>query len=285
VTSSSAQSGERPHPHSGHDDYLRVYLAEIGALPLLTRPEEISLAMEMRGGGEKAERARERLIVSNLRLVVKIAKGFKSNSLTLSERISAGNVGLIQSVEKFNPDKGAKFSSYAVWWIKQSIRRLFDDCGQTIRIPVKSAKKLRKIKQAQKDLSVELGRSPSNGEIAGRLNYSEWAIAGLKLADVHFFSLNQSIQEDGSDFEDIVADDDAVIPDALMGSLDNLDSLGAAMELLTPRERTIIELRFGIKGKRVHTLQEISGIVGRTRERVRQIQFSAMDKIKDFLNQ
>lgn len=267
-----------------HEDYLKVYLREIGGIPLLTRDEENRLAAEMRGGGARAEAAREKMIVSNLRLVVKIAKGFKSDSLSLADRVSAGNLGLIQAVERFNPAKGAKLSSYAVWWIKQSIRRLFDDCAQTIRIPVKSAKKLRKIKQAYAELTEELGRSPGNDEIAERLGYSEWAIAGLKLADLHFFSLNQSIQGTDADYEEIIADENAVIPDRLFRSRDSLRGIETAMKDLDERERLIIILRFGLDGHRPHTLKEISEVVGRTRERVRQIQFSALDKLKRYLD-
>ncbi|HCE46827.1 MAG TPA: RNA polymerase subunit sigma-70 [Lentisphaeria bacterium] len=264
---------------------MKVYMQDIGQISLVTKDEEVELAAKIHGNDPKLrEEARATLIKANLRLVVKIAHDFKGLGLPLLDLISEGNIGLMRAVEKFDPAKGAKFSSYAAWWIKQSMRRALANQSKTIRIPVQSAGKINKIKSARLKLTEKLGREPTDAEIASFLEFSERTVAGLRLADLRTFSLHDPIQqgEDG-EFQDIIPDRGASIPDRILGDLESVGRLTNLMESLDEREKMILKMRFGLDGNKPRTLEEVSQEIGRTRERVRQIQNQALTKLKSML--
>ncbi|MCF6175888.1 MAG: sigma-70 family RNA polymerase sigma factor [Victivallaceae bacterium] len=267
------------------NDTMKVYMQDIGQISLVTKAEEVTLAAAIHGDNKEAhDAAREVLIQANLRLVVKIAHDFKGLGLPLLDLISEGNIGLMRAVEKFDPAKGAKFSSYAAWWIKQSMRRALANQSRTIRIPVQSAGKINKIKSVRMKLTEELGRDPTDSEIAKHLDFSERTVSGLRLADLRTFSLHDPIQqgEDG-EFQDIIPDRRAHTPDRILGDVESVDRLISLLHCLDERERLILQMRFGLDSKRPRTLEEVSQEIGRTRERVRQIQNQALNKLKTML--
>ena len=294
------------------DDPVRMYLKEIGKVSLLSADEEISLATAMSEGMEakekleeaekngtelsaeelkalktavkKGERSKQRLAEANLRLVVSIAKRYVGRGMLFLDLIQEGNIGLMRAVEKFDPAKGAKFSSYAAWWIKQSMRRALANQSRTIRIPVQSAGKINKIKSVRMKLAEELGREPTDAEIAEHLDFSERTVAGLRLADLRTFSLHDPIQQgEEGEFQDIIPDRHAMTPDQILGDVESVFRLMDLLEKLEDRERRILEMRFGLHGNRPLTLEEVSQEIGRTRERVRQIQNQALSKLKQLL--
>ncbi|MBP5530634.1 MAG: RNA polymerase sigma factor RpoD/SigA [Lentisphaeria bacterium] len=264
---------------------MKVYMTEIARIPLVNKKEEAELADDIHGGDDlRHEDARTTLIKANLRLVVKIAHDFKGLGLPLLDLISEGNIGLMRAVEKFDPAKGAKFSSYAAWWIKQSMRRALANQSRTIRIPVQSAGKINKIKTVRMRLVEELGREPTDAEIAEHLDFSERTVAGLRLADLRTISLHDPIQQgEEGEFQDIIPDRHAMTPDQIIGDVESVFRLMDLLDKLEERERKILEMRFGLKGGRALTLEEVSQEIGRTRERVRQIQNQALAKLKQLL--
>ncbi len=267
------------------NDTMKVYMQEIGVLSLVTREEEVALAAHIHGDDPKErEQARATLIKANLRLVVKIAHDFKGYGLPLLDLISEGNIGMMRAVEKFDPKKGAKFSSYAAWWIKQSMRRGLANQSRTIRIPVQSAGKINKIKTMRLKLAEELGREPTDAEIAGRLEFSERTVAGLRLSDLRTFSLNDPIQQgEEGEFQDIIPDNTALTPERILGDQESVDRLKHLITELDDREKKILKMRFGLDGVKPRTLEEVSQEIGRTRERVRQIQNQALLRLRKLL--
>ncbi len=267
------------------NDTMKMYMAEIAQISLVTKNDEAMLAKAIHGDNlDQHDEARSTLIQANLRLVVKIAHDFKGLGLPLLDLISEGNIGLMRAVEKFDPAKGAKFSSYAAWWIKQSMRRALANQSRTIRIPVQSAGKITKIKSVHSKLAEELGREPTDAEIADQLDFSERTVAGLRLADHRTFSLHDPIQQgEEGEFQDIIPDRHALTPDQILGDVESVDRLLELLEKLEDRERKILEMRFGLNGARPLTLEEVSQRIGRTRERVRQIQNQALAKLKALL--
>ena len=263
-------------------DAIRNYMYNISDISLVTKEEEVELADQIKSGCEKA---REKLIVSNLRLVVKIAHDFKGLGLPLSDLISEGNIGLMRAVEKFDPAKGAKFSSYAAWWIKQSMRRGLANQSRTIRIPVQSAGKINKIRNARLELKEKLMREPTEAEIADYLDFSKRTVAGLSTVGGSTISLQAKLQdgEDG-EIQDIVADKGSHTPSDIIGEAESISCMMKFMVLLTDREKLVLELRFGLLSGRPKTLEEVSQAIGRTRERVRQIQNQALKKLRDRMN-
>lgn len=267
------------------NDTMKVYMQDIGQISLVTKEEEVDLAARIHGDDpEEHEKARATLIQANLRLVVKIAHDFKGLGLPLLDLISEGNIGLMRAVEKFDPAKGAKFSSYAAWWIKQSMRRALANQSRTIRIPVQSAGKINKIKSARMKLTEKYDREPTDAEIAEFLEFSERTVTGLKLADLRTFSLHDPIQqgEDG-EFQDIIPDQGALTPDRILGDTESIARLRFLLKDLDEREIMILRMRFGMDGSRPKTLEEVSQEIGRTRERVRQIQNQALSKLRSML--
>ena len=260
------------------NDTMKLYMQNIGRYSLVTRLEEVELAARIASGEEEA---RSKLIRSNLRLVVKIAHDFKGLGLPLLDLISEGNIGLMRAVEKFDPSKGAKLSSYAAWWIKQSMRRALANQARTIRIPVQSASKISKIQAARTKLAEKLGREPSDKEIAKEVSLTERTVTGLRLGKTTTISLHDPIQhgEDG-EFRDIIPDERTAAPDEIVEDEETLSHMLKLVDRLDDREQTILRLRFGLSGERPRTLEEVSQTIGRTRERVRQIQNQALEKLR-----
>ncbi len=265
------------------NDTMKLYMQNIGQYSLVTRDEEVDLAAEIADGSSEA---RDKLIRSNLRLVVKIAHDFKGLGLPLLDLISEGNIGLMRAVEKFDPSKGAKLSSYAAWWIKQSMRRALANQARTIRIPVQSASKISKIQATRTKLLEKMGREPTDQEIADDVGLTERTVTGLRLGKTTTISLHDPIQhgEDG-EFRDIIPDDKTTSPDEIVQDEETLRHMVRLIEHLDERERTILELRFGLSGERPRTLEEVSQTIGRTRERVRQIQNQALEKLRFYLEE
>ncbi len=258
---------------------LQLYLQEIGKTPLLTIDEEITLAKRIRRG-DKA--ARDHMISANLRLVVKIAMDYKDFGLPLLDLISEGNLGLIKAVERFDPRKGGKLSTYAAWWIKQSIKRALANQSKTIRLPVHLVDKIAKMRRTAMALSEELGREPTDEELAMELQIPTSKVAHLKSVSVRPTSLDAPIGEEGDSatFGDIVGDENMVNPlDALKERSQNSD-LRAMLDSLEPREAEIIRLRFGFDGYDEMTLEEVGKKFKVTRERIRQLQNIALSKIR-----
>ena len=266
----------------GHNDTMKVYMHDIGQIPLVSKEEEVELAARIAAG---CEEARKILIKSNLRLVVKIAHDFKGLGLPLLDLISEGNIGLMRAVEKFDPSKGAKFSSYAAWWIKQSMRRALANQSRTIRVPVQSASKINRVKEARNELVEKLSREPTDTEIAESLDFSTRTVTGLRRADLKGFSLHDSIQDgENGKFEEIIPDQTTAAPDALLGRHESVERLRKLVETLDEREGLILKMRFGLGGDPPRTLEEVSEQINRTRERVRQIQNQALAKLKEMMS-
>jgi RNA polymerase primary sigma factor len=253
-------------------------MQNIGRYQLVSEEEEHELADKIAQGDEEA---RAKLIRSNLRLVVKIAHDFKGLGLPLLDLISEGNIGLMRAVEKFDPKKGAKLSSYAAWWIKQSMRRALANQARTIRIPVQSASKISKIQNARNELKEKLGREPTDTEVAVHVGLTERTVTGLRLGKTTTISLHDPIQhgEDG-EFRDIIPDEKTVAPDEIVQDMETIDYMSKLISRLEKREQDILALRFGLNGEKPRTLEEVSQIIGRTRERVRQIQNQALEKLR-----
>lgn len=265
------------------NDTMKVYMQEIGNYPLIRKEDEVGLAAEIADGSESA---RQQLIQSNLRLVVKIAHDYKGLGLPLLDLISEGNIGLMRAADKFDPSKGAKFSSYAAWWIKQAMRRALANQSRTIRIPVQSAGKMNKIKYTRNRLIMELGREPTDAEIAKRLNLSERNVSTMRALEMRWISLQAPVQagETGS-FEELIPDQSKKRPDESIGENDSLQHLHELVSLLEERESTVLNLRYGLDGTPPKTLEEASEAVGLTRERVRQIQKQALAKLKHLMSE
>ena len=272
-------------PSTEKFDIMKLYMEELSQVPLITKEQEAMLAEQIHSGDPKLhDEACQALLLSNLRLVVKIAHDFKGLGLPLLDLISEGNLGLARAVEKFNPKLGAKFSSYAAWWVKQSMRRAISNQSGTIRIPVQSLGKMGKIKYAALELKERLGRNPTDEEIAQELGLTEQSVMALRLSDIKTISISSPIKdgEDGS-IGDLISDSNAERPDEIIGEQETFERLISLVKQLNERERTIIVARFGLDGKPPRTLDEISNKVGRTRERVRQIQNQALNKLKAML--
>ena len=263
------------------NDTMKQYMQSIGQYKLVSPAEEAVLAKRIAKGDNDA---RETLIRSNLRLVVKIAHDFKGLGLPLLDLISEGNIGLMRAVEKFDPTKGAKLSSYAAWWIKQSMRRALANQARTIRIPVQSASKIGKIQNAKTKLTQQLGREPTDKEIATEVNLTERTVTGLRQGKTSTISLFDPIQNGAEgEFKDIIADDKSIAPDDIARDDETLNVMNKLVKQLPERERVILKLRFGLDGEKPKTLEEVSRSIGRTRERVRQIQNQALAKLKQLL--
>ncbi len=264
-----------------NNDPMKAYMQDIGVIPLITKEEEIELAAKIKAGDAVAK---AKLIKANLRLVVKIAHDFKGLGLPLLDLISEGNIGLMRAAEKFDPLKGAKFSSYSAWWIKQAMRRALSQKSRTIRVPVASAGKINKIRAAKIHLNEKYGRAATDNEIAEYLDLTKRTIQGLKLADLRTFSMHDPIQkgEDGS-FEDIIPDTSAIKPNDIIEDAETIQRLRGLIHNLDEREQTILVMRYGLDGSRPKTLEEVSVIIGRTRERVRQIQMHSLKRLKTLI--
>jgi RNA polymerase primary sigma factor len=259
-------------------DALKFYIHNINQYPLLSTEEEKELAARIANGDEEA---RSRLIRGNLRLVVKIAHDFKNNGLPIQDLIAEGNIGLMRAVDKFDPSKGAKLSSYAAWWIKQAMRRALNLQTRIIRTPTQSALKISKILMSRAKLLNELGREPTDKEIARDTGYTERTVKTLRRMRITTVSMQEPFRPgDDAGLEDIIPDEKCVMPEDFVRDNETLNRLPELLQRLDEREQEIIRLRFGLKGDPPKTLEEVSAAVGRTRERVRQIQNQALTKLK-----
>jgi RNA polymerase primary sigma factor len=276
------EKGESPAPAEAaplERSNLQLYLQEIGKTPLLTLGEEVTLARRIRRG-DKA--ARDHMIKANLRLVVKIAMDYKDFGLPLLDLISEGNIGLIKAVERFDPRKGGKLSTYAAWWIKQSIKRALANQSKTIRLPVHLVDKISRMRKIAMRLSEGLGREPTDEELAIELQIPTAKVAHLKSVSVRPASLDAPIGEEGDSgtFGDIVGDDNAVSPyEGLREKNLNAD-INAMVASLDKREAEVIRLRFGLNGRDELTLEEVGKRFNVTRERIRQLEYIALTKMR-----
>lgn len=269
--------------YCANDDSVAMYLKEMGSLPLLTIEDERKTAIAAKKGDEKA---REKLIESNLRLVVSIAKRYQNRNLTLLDLIQEGNLGLMRAVEKFDPYKGYKFSTYATWWIRQYINRALSDTSSTIRIPVHAYELFGKIKRAERNIPVYGDREPTDEEIADYLNMSVAKIKEAKIArrKLELVSLENPVKNnddrDSSTIKDFVSSEENT-PEEIAYDNALKEAIREVISTLTPREQEVLNLRFGLTtGGVVYTLEEIGNGLGVTRERVRQIENKALRKLK-----
>jgi RNA polymerase primary sigma factor len=263
------------------DSNIGLYLREISQVPLLTPAEEIKLAGQIKRGNK---RAREQMIKANLRLVVKIANDFSTFGLPLLDLISEGNIGLMKAVERFDPKKGGKLSTYASWWIKQSIKRALANQSKTIRLPVHLVDKIGKIRRVAARMTEELGREPTSEELADELGLAVAKVSHLKNVAVRPASLDARINaDDETPFGDLVSDEKAEDPFAALRDKDLRDEIVELLDVLDVRERRIIAYRFGLGGGRERTLEEVGKKFGVTRERIRQLQNIALLKMRKAL--
>ena len=272
-----APEKEERERYDGNTAYI-LYLREIGQTPLLTPAQEIALAKRIQKGDAKA---REEMIKANLRLVVKIAREYEDYGLPLLDLINEGNMGLMKAVERFDPNKGAKLSTYAAWWIKQSIRRALSNQSKTIRLPVHIGDKLLHMRRAAMKLQEVLGREPSDEELAEEVGMTAFRVSELRAASIRPASLDAPIGEDESNrFGEIVQDERVTSPYAQLVEKTNTDMIRELVETLPDREATILRYRFGLDGDEEKTLEEVGEKFGVTRERIRQIQNIALKKLR-----
>lgn len=263
----------------GTEDPVRMYLKEIGTVPLLSAEEELRLAKRKAEGDEYAK---ERLIEANLRLVVSIAKRYTGRGMSFLDLVQEGNLGLIKGVEKFDYTKGYKLSTYATWWIRQSVTRALADQARTIRVPVHMVETINKMSKMQRKLTLELGYEPSVPELAEALEMSEDKVMEIMQIAREPASLETPIgEEDDSNLGDFVADNNAVTPEGNVESVMLREHIDALLEDLKDRERQVIVLRFGLEDGHPRTLEEVGKEFNVTRERIRQIEAKALRKLRN----
>jgi RNA polymerase primary sigma factor len=261
---------------------LNRYLREIGRIPLLTPQQEIELAAKIKKGDAEA---RERMINSNLRLVVTIAHDYANLGLPLLDLISEGNIGLTKAVERFEPGKGAKLSTYAMWWIKQSIKRALANQSKTIRLPVHLVDKVAKVRRVSLQMSDELGREPTDDELGEEIGIPSDKVARLRSVGIRPASLDAPIGDDDSTkFGEMIGDEDAQTPFELLRDKNLRGEVDGLIEVLDDREKKIISQRFGLDGGQPKTLEDVSKDFGVTRERIRQLQNIALAKLRRALS-
>ena len=263
------------------DSAIRLYLREIGQVKLLTPQEEIELAAKIKKGDKKA---REHMIKANLRLVVKIARDYEGIGLPLLDLISEGNIGLMKAVERFDPAKGGKLSTYGSWWIKQSIKRALANQSKTIRLPVHLVDKISKMRRTGMKLQEEFGREPSDEELAAELGTTAARISQMRTASIRPASLDAPVGDDNSNtYSEMVEDERAVSPYDELEDKTVTGMLQDMVKHLDDREATILRFRFGLDGGNEKTLEEVGVKFGVTRERVRQIQNLALRKLRKMI--
>jgi len=264
------------------DPGLNRYLQEIGRIPLLTPQQEIELAAKIKKGDAAA---RERMINANLRLVVTIAHDYANLGLPLLDLISEGNIGLTKAVERFDPAKGAKLSTYAMWWIKQSIKRALANQSKTVRLPVHLVDKVAKVRRVSLQMSDELGREPTDDELGEEIGITSHKVARLRSFGIRPASLDASIGDDDStEFGAVVGDEEAQTPFELLRDKNLRGEVDGLIEVLDSREKKIISQRFGLDGGQPKTLEDVGKNLGVTRERIRQLQNIALAKLRRALS-
>ncbi len=267
------------------DDSVKLYLREIGKIPLLSQEEEFELAQKIINGNEKEKkRAKDKMAESNMRLVVSIAKRYSGRGLDFLDLIQEGNTGLLRAVEKFDPDKGFKFSTYATWWIRQAITRAIADQARTIRIPVHMVETINKVLRTQRRLTQELNREPTTEEIGKAMDMDADKIEYVMKIKQDIASLDASVGRDGEDDDsslgDFIEDEDRVSPEDSAATQLLKEQIAEILSTLTDREQKIIKMRFGIGGGKSHTLEEVGAEFSVTRERIRQIEAKALAKLR-----
>jgi RNA polymerase primary sigma factor len=264
------------------DTGIKIYIREIAQIPLLTPQEEIDLAARIKKGDREAQAL---MIKANLRLVVKIAHDYANFGLPLLDLVSEGNIGLIKAVERFDPAKGGKLSTYAAWWIKQSIKRALANQSKTIRLPVHLVDKISKMRRVSLQMGEELGREPTDDELAEEIGISIRKVSQLKTVSIRPASLDAPISDDDStEFGEMVGDEDAQTPFELLRDKNLRDEVSDLLEVLDDRERKIIFQRFGLAGGKPKTLEEVGKKFRVTRERIRQLQNIALAKLRRALH-
>lgn len=265
------------------DTAMKAYLREIGRTPLLTPRQEIELAGKIKEGDRSA---RALMISSNLRLVVTIAQDYANLGLPLSDIISEGNIGLMTAVDRFDPSKGAKLSTYAAWWIRQSIKRALSNQSKTIRLPVHLGEKIAKVRRVALHMSEELGREPTDDELSEEIGIASGKVSQLKAASIHPASLDAPISDDDlTEFGESVEDEEARTPFELLRDKDLHGEVDGLLKGLNTREKKIISQRFGFDGGARKTLEEIGKKLGVSRERIRQLENVALSKLRRMLSQ
>ena len=274
----SLHNDEEKTVSASSGDPVKMYLQEIGKIPLLTREEEVTLA---KGIAEGDERCRESLINANLRLVVSIAKKYIGRGLSFLDLIQEGNLGLMKAVEKFDYTKGYKFSTYATWWIRQAITRAIADQARTIRIPVHMIETVRELQRVKKEHVQETGAMPDQETLAQELGMPIEKVKRVENVSQYTSSLERPIGEDEEDaLGDLITDENAPSPTKEAYRQSMAEELDRALNQLSERERAILILRYGLKDGHTRTLKEVAGEFNITRERVRQIEIKALDKLK-----
>ncbi|MCR5150520.1 MAG: RNA polymerase sigma factor RpoD [Clostridiales bacterium] len=274
----SAEIGAEEDKNAGVEDPVKVYLKEIGRVPLLTPEEEIELAIRI---AQDDKAAKKRLAEANLRLVVSIAKRYVGRGMHFLDLIQEGNLGLIKAVDKFDYTKGFKFSTYATWWIRQAITRAIADQARTIRIPVHMVETINKVKKTNSQLLHKNGRDPTIEEIAEELNMPAEKVRDIMRVAQEPVSLETPIgEEEDSHLGDFIPDDDAPQPEDAASMTLLKEQLNEVLGTLTPREAAVLRLRFGLEGGHPHTLEEVGAEFNVTRERIRQIEAKALRKLR-----
>jgi RNA polymerase primary sigma factor len=263
------------------DDSVRLYLREIGKIPLLNAEEELALAQKVVAGDK---RAKDKMAEANMRLVVSIAKRYSGRGLDFLDLIQEGNTGLLRAVEKFDPDKGFKFSTYATWWIRQAITRAIADQARVIRIPVHMVETINKLLRTQRRMTQELNREPTIEELAKELEMEPEKVEYVMKIKQDIHSLDAGVGRDGDDEDsvlgDFIEDEDAASPvDAAAGQLLK-EQVQDILGVLTEREQKILKMRFGLEDGKSHTLEEVGQEFSVTRERIRQIEAKALAKLR-----
>ncbi len=264
------------------DASLKLYLREISKTPLLTIQDEIDLAERIRNGDADA---RAHMIRANLRLVVKIAQDYSNYGLPVTDLISEGNIGLMKAVERFDPEKGGKLSTYAAWWIKQSIKRALANQSKTIRLPVHMVDKIAKMRRISAMLAEALGREPTDDELAEEVGLPRRKLAMLRQASQRPTSLDAPINEgEATEYGEVISDERAENPFDMLADKNLHGEIDGLLAVLDERERRIIDERFGLTGKTPMTLEDVGREFGVTRERIRQLQNSALNKMRRALS-
>ena len=263
------------------DDSVRLYLREICKIPLLSNEEEVDLAYRIVKGEKKAK---DKMVEANMRLVVSIAKRYSGRGLDFLDLIQEGNTGLLRAVEKFDPDKGFKFSTYATWWIRQAITRAIADQARTIRIPVHMVETINKVLRATRKLTNELNREPTVEEIAKEMGMEPEKVDYVMKIKQDIASLDATVGRDGDDEDsvlgDFIEDEGRVSPEDAAAAQMLKEQIAEILSSLSEREQKVVKLRFGIGGGRPHTLEEVGAEFSVTRERIRQIEAKALSKLR-----
>lgn len=263
------------------DDSVRLYLREIGKIPLLSAEEELALAQKVVAGDKKAK---DKMAEANMRLVVSIAKRYSGRGLDFLDLIQEGNTGLLRAVEKFDPDKGFKFSTYATWWIRQAITRAIADQARTIRIPVHMVETINKLLRTQRRMTQELNREPTIEELGKELEMEPEKVEYVMKIKQDITSLDAGVGRDGDDedsvLRDFIEDEDSATPEESAASQLLKEQVQSILSTLSDREQKIIKMRFGLENGKSHTLEEVGQEFAVTRERIRQIEAKALAKLR-----